>query len=99
MAKLSVNQALSKAKSHEKKGEIEEAKNYYKIVLDIFPSNKRAQLGLINLKKSHQSINIINPSENTIKEIINFYNQGQFQLVIEYCQKLLKQHPKDLKIK
>ena len=94
MVKLSVNQALSKAKSHQKKGEIEEAKNYYKIVLDLYPNNKRAQLGLINLKKSHQSINIINPSENTIKQIINFYNQGQFQLVIEHCQKLLKQHPK-----
>ena len=91
MAKLSVNQALSKAKSHEKKGEIEEAKNYYEIVLDTFPNNKRAQLGLSNLKKFHQSINIINPSENTIKQTINFYNQGQFQLVIEHCQKLLKQ--------
>ena len=94
MAKLTVNQALLKAKSHEKKGEIEDAEKYYKIVLDIFPKNKRAQLGLINLKKSNQSVSFINPSENIIKQIINFYNQGKFQLVIEQSEKLLKQYPK-----
>ena len=94
MAKLTVNQALLKAKSHEKKGEIEDAEKYYKIVLDIFPKNKRAQLGLINLKKSNQSVSFTNPSENIIKQIINFYNQGQFQLVIEQSEKLLKQYPK-----
>ena len=90
MKKISVEQNLLKANSYAKKGKIEEAKNYYKIVLDKFPRNKRAQLGLNNLQKSHQNINIINPSENIIKQIINFYNKGQFQLVIEQSEKLLK---------
>ena len=94
MKKISVEQNLLKANSYAKKGEIEEAKNYYKIVLDKFPRNKRAQLGLNNLQKSHQNINIINPSENIIKQIINFYNKGQFQLVIEQSEKLLKKYPK-----
>ena len=94
MAKLSVNQALSKAKSHEKKGEIEEAQKYYKIVLDIFPKNKRAQLGLIDLKRSNKNFVTTNPPQDIIKQLINLYNQGQFQLVVEHSQKLLKQHPK-----
>ena len=82
MAKLTVNQTLLKAKSHEKKGEIEEAQKYYKIVLDVFPKNKRAQLGLINLQRSNKNFVTSNPSQDIIKQLINLYNQGQFQLVV-----------------
>jgi len=41
LAKLSVDQALLKAKSHARKGEIEEAQKLYNDVLQAFPKNKR----------------------------------------------------------
>ena len=46
MAKRSVDQALLKAKSHAKKGDIEEAKKLYQSALQTFPKTKRAQQGL-----------------------------------------------------
>jgi TolA-binding protein len=51
LAKLSVDQALLKAKSHAKKGEVEEAHKLYQAVLEAFPKNKRAQQGLAALNK------------------------------------------------
>ena len=46
MAKLSVDQTLSRAKSHAKKGEFDEAQKLYHSVLQAFPKNGRAQKGL-----------------------------------------------------
>ena len=55
MSKLSVDQALLKAKSHAKKGEIEEAQKLYQAVLQAFPKNKQAQQSLAALNKPKQS--------------------------------------------
>ena len=54
MAKLSVDQALLKAKSHAKRGKIQEAQELYEGVLQAFPKNKRAQQGLAGLNKANQ---------------------------------------------
>ena len=47
MAKLSVDQALLKAKSHAKKGEIEEAQKLYQTVLQTFPKTNGRSRGLL----------------------------------------------------
>jgi tetratricopeptide (TPR) repeat protein len=93
VAKLSVNQALSKAKSHEKKGEILEAQKLYKIVLDAFPNNKKAKLMLANLDKSFQNGNVKKPPSNIMNQLVALYNQGHFSLVIQHCQKFIGQFP------
>ena len=93
MAKLSVNQALSKAKSHEKKGEILEAQELYKEVLDAFPNNKKAKLMLANLDKSFQNGNVKKPPSNIINQLLALYNQGHLSLVIEHCQRFIGQFP------
>ena len=93
MAKLSVNQALSKAKSHEKKGEILEAQELYKEVLDAFPNNKKAKLMLANLNKSFQNGNVKKPPSNIINQLLALYNQGHLSLVIEHCQRFIGQFP------
>ena len=93
MAKLSVNQALSKAKSHEKKGEILEAQELYKEVLDAFPNNKKAKLMLANLNKSFQNGNVKKPPSNIINQFVALYNQGHLSLVIEHCQRFIGQFP------
>ena len=93
MAKISVNQALSKAKSHEKKGEILEAQELYKEVLDAFPNNKKAKLMLANLDKSFRNGNVKKPPSNIINQLVALYNQGHLSLVIEHCQRFIGQFP------
>ena len=61
MAKLSVDKALLKAKSHAKKGEVEEAQKLYQAVLQAFPKNKRAQQSLTALNKPQPSISTQSP--------------------------------------
>ena len=93
MAKLFVNQALSRAKSHEKKGEILEAQKLYKLVLDAFPNNKKAKLMLAKLDSLFQNENAKKPPNNIINQLVDLYNQGHFSLVVEHCQRLIGQFP------
>ena len=88
MAKLSVDQALLKAKSYAKKGELEEAKKLYQAVLQAFPKNKRAQQGLAALNKPRQPAATQSPPQETINQLLNLYNQGQFLTVVEQAQAL-----------
>ena len=93
MAKISVDKALLKAKSHAKKGEVEEAQKLYQAILNAFPKNKRAQKGLAALKKLTQSAIRQDPPQETINQLINFYNQGKFAAVVEQAQTLTEQYP------
>ena len=93
MAKLSVDQALLKAKSHVKKGEFEEAQKLYQTVLQAFPKNKRAQKGLATLNKPKQPAATQGPPQETIKQLANHYNQGLLAAVVDQAQALTEQYP------
>ena len=93
LAKLSVDQALMKAKSHAKKGEIAEAKNLYEVILYNFSQNKRAQQGLADLNKIRLLNNSQNPPKEVVDQLIKLYKQGQFSLVVEHAKALTKQYP------
>jgi tetratricopeptide (TPR) repeat protein len=93
LAKLSVDQALLKAKSHAKKGEIGEAQKLYQAVLQAFPKNKRAQQGLTALNKPKQPATTQGPPQEVINQLINLYNQGQLKAVVEQAQGLKQQYP------
>ena len=93
MAKLSVEQALSKAKSHAKKGEIEGAQKLYQAVLQVFPKNKRALKGLAAIHKPRQSAEVQGPPQEKINQLLNFYNQGQLKAVVEHATVLTDQFP------
>ena len=93
LAKLSVDQALMKAKSHAKKGEVAEAKKLYEGVLHNYSQNKRAQQGLADLNKIRPLNTIQNPPQEVIDQLVNIYNQGQLSLVVEQAQALTKQYP------
>ena len=88
-----MDQALLKAKSHAKKGDIEEAKKLYKAVLQAFPKNKRAQQGLAALNTPKQPAATQSPPQETINQLINIYNQGQLGAVVEQAQTLTEQYP------
>ena len=93
MAKISVDQALIKAKSHAKKGKIEEAKKLYQAVLEAFPKNKRALQGLAALNKPKQPATTQGPPQDAINQLIQLYNQGQLVVVVEQAQALTEQYP------
>ena len=93
MVKLSVDKALLKAKSHAKKNEIEEAKKLFHAILRVFPKNKRAMQGLAILDKTKQSTNMQGPSQDTINQLANLYNQGQLAAVVKQAKVLIKEFP------
>ena len=69
MAKLSVEQALLKAKSLAKKGELAEASKLYTAILAAFPNNKKAQQGQAALAKANQSGATRSPPEEAINQL------------------------------
>jgi tetratricopeptide (TPR) repeat protein len=93
VAKLSVDRALLKAKSHAKKGEIEEAQKLYQMVLEAFPKNSRAQQGLAALSGPKQKMAVQGPPQEAINQLVTFYKQGQMAAVIEQATPLTEQYP------
>jgi tetratricopeptide (TPR) repeat protein len=88
-----VTQALLKAKSHAKKGEVEEAQKLYQAVLQVFPKNKRAQQGLAALNTPKQPAATQGPPQDAINQLIQLYNQGQLGAVVKQAQALTEQYP------
>ena len=78
LAKLSVDQALMKAKSHAKKGEVAEAKKLYEVILHNYSQNKRAQQGLADLNKIRPLNTSQNPPQEVIDQLINQYRIHEF---------------------
>ena len=93
LAKLSVDQALMKARSHVKKDEILEAQKLYQAVLLAFPKNIRALQGLASLNKPQQTNIVSSPPQEQVSQLVNLYNQGQLSAVIEQAQVLTEQYP------
>ncbi|MEQ8824916.1 MAG: tetratricopeptide repeat protein [Filomicrobium sp.] len=94
MAKISVDRAMARAKSHERKGEINEAATLYKGVLEAFPNNKRAQQALAKLAQLRQATQAaLNPPKEHINALVSLYNQGQFAAVAEKSGQLTIQFP------
>ena len=93
LAKMSVDQALMKAKSHIKNNEITEAQKLYQTVLLAFPHNKRAQEGLASLNKPNHNNSLKSPSQDAINQLMSLYNQGQLSLVVQQAKDLTEQYP------
>ena len=92
-ANLSVEQSLMKAKSHSKKGDLAEAQKLYETILQNFSNNIRAQQGLASIKKYKQNNVIQNPPQEAFSQLVNLYNQGQMEAVIEQAEALTAQYP------
>ena len=93
MKKISVEHEIDKAKSHEKKGEIIEARNIYKGVLKVFPKNLRVQKKLAELDTSEKN-NSVHPPQELINRIIKLISQKQLTSVIDMARALTRQYPK-----
>jgi len=93
MSKLSVDRAILTAKSHAKRGEIEAARGLYEVILQSFPSNKRALQGLAALSNAKPSFETQHPPQEIIQKAINLYNQGHLTSVVDKVNTLIEQYP------
>jgi tetratricopeptide (TPR) repeat protein len=95
MAKLTTEQTMLRAKSHEKKGEVNQARLLYKTILDTFSNNKRAQQALAALKepKSVVSNKGTNPPQDQLDALVALYNKGQLSAAVEKAQLLVSDFP------
>ena len=94
MAKLSVDRALRKAKSHERKGQINEALELYHSVLAEFPNNIRAKQGLAKLSQPKPGSSAgKDPSDEILHQLIALFNKGQIRTVSQECDRLTKKFP------
>ena len=94
VAKVSVEQALAKAKSHIKKGETAEAQALYVNILKAFPNNKKAQQGLITLGGGQRSASEQGPPQAVIDQLMSLYKQGRLEAVVAQAKDLTAQFPK-----
>ena len=98
MKKLSVEQALLKAKSLTKKGELSEATKLYTTILAAFPNNKKAQQGQAALAKANQSDATQSPPQEAINQLANLFNQGKLAAVAHQAEALTKRYPNSIVI-
>ena len=90
---LNLDEALRLAKNKVKEGLPEEAKRIYQDILEKFPKNKRAQHGLAVFNKLKKSAATQGPAQDTIDQLIQLYDQGQFAAVVEQAQTLTEKYP------
>jgi tetratricopeptide (TPR) repeat protein len=91
---LNVNATLTRAKSHAKKGQLDEAKRLYHSVLEAFPQNQQAKRGLKVLQIGQ--VNKKNPSgppQAQIDAVISLYSQNQMQEALRTTETLIKDYP------
>jgi tetratricopeptide (TPR) repeat protein len=95
MAKLTTEQTMLRAKSHEKKGEVDQALLLYKTIIDIFPNNKRAQQALASLNQPKPVVSNkgTNPPQNQLEALFSLYNKGQLSAALEKAQLLVVGYP------
>jgi tetratricopeptide (TPR) repeat protein len=91
---LNVNAILKQAKSHAKKGQLDEAKQLYHSVLAAFPQNQQAKKGLKSLQQGQ--VNKKTPSgppKAQIDAVISLYSRGQIQEALRTSETLIKDYP------
>ena len=99
--KLTIKQALSRAKKAVKQGDISLAQQLYNLILKYDPQHPIAIKELRKLKKKlfhHQSsfIQPANPPENQISKLIDLYRLGRMIEVERQSKRLLEIYPQSL---
>ena len=94
MANLSVDQTLSRAKSHAKKGEFDEAQKLYHSVLQAFPRNGRAQKGLDAVIKLNTPTTLQNPPQELLHRLLGHYQNGQLSDAEKLAVIITQEFPK-----
>ena len=84
---MNVSKSFCRTVSYEsqvyvQKGEVAEAQKLYETILQKFSNNIRAQQGLAALNRPVQNNVIQHPPQEVVNQLVNLYNQGQFQKLL-----------------
>ena len=87
---LKTQRLLTRARKIANKGEIEEAKKLYSMVLEASPENKEVQDELLSLKhrKVHQE-----PPQEKIHSVISLFTNNQIQEALDDVKTLINSYP------
>lgn len=91
--KLSVDRAITKAKSYKKRGDVVEARRLLKAVLQSFPKNKRAQKELLILSNPQRKDIANCLSQKDVDQLFSLYKDGRMSEVVVQAKVLAEQHP------
>ena len=89
---IKLDKALRLAVRKSKDGELAEAKNIYQNILQKFPKNKPALIGLQTLVGGLTVIRQ-DPPSNQLQPILNLYTQGKLQQALTGSSQMLKKFP------
>ena len=91
---LPVNQALSKADKHARRGELGAAEQIYRQVLAQFPANRRAQDALNALAtQTRKPGSAALPPREDYDRLVGIYQSGNFETASELAEQMLAQYP------
>lgn len=91
--KQSVAETLLRAKSHERKGELDEARTLYRAILKRFPGNARASQSLARLGEAEAASGQLDALQDAVNALVALYNRGELQAVIERAKQLTETYP------
>lgn len=94
MANLSVDQALARARAHEKKGNVEAARSIYQDLITTFPGNSRARQAMDQLSSRYDPPRGTEPPRVKFDELVALYNRGQLQRAADTASALARQYPR-----
>ena len=82
--------ALDRAEAHLVKGELEKAKSSFNSILAVFPKNNKAVEGLHKIKQLSEPSTPpkLNPPQDKIQQVINFYKEGKLWEVIQKVEEI-----------
>jgi tetratricopeptide (TPR) repeat protein len=91
--KQSVAETLLRAKSHERKGELDEARRLYREILKRFPGNARASQSLARLGEAEAASGQLDALQDAVNALVALYNRGELQAVIDKARQLTETYP------
>ena len=94
MTKLSVNEAIAKARTYAQKGDMAKARSLYLAILKVFPKNQQAINGLSSFKCARQSLDGDHPPQRDMERLQNLYRSGQMADALHLSRKLTELFPK-----
>ena len=93
MVELSLEQAFTRADFHVERGEVSEARKFYQAILSAVPNNERAQQALTALQEEQSPTDTQSPPQEVITQLLNLYNSGNLEAVVEQASLLTEQYP------
>ena len=91
---VNVSRALSKARSHLKKGEHAAAAALFEAVLEAFPGNAEAARGLAKLRKANSASAGNTPGfQQELRQLVDLFNRGHVQRALQQGQVLAGRYP------